>query len=509
MLLTEMLRAFEGRVDIPMPPSWEKAYANLATHANAEIRDRSLQIAVMLGDQRIFPRLREILASKGAAMPQRKRALEILVRGRDEQAADALRAVLSEPALRGAAIRALAAFDDSKTPTGILEVYDDLTDEEKRDAISTLVSRPSFAMALLDSVQNKRVPRTDLHAYHVRQLIGFSNATLTSRIKEVWGDIRATNKDKEQEIARLKTILAPTELARADLGHGRALFTKNCSTCHVLFGEGAKVGPDITGSNRANLDYILENVVDPSAVLGKDYRMTVLVCADGRIVSGLIQKETDSAVTIRTINDTIVVANADIDERKLSDQSLMPERLLDSLQPADIRDLVAYLGSPTQVDLRGPRSPIDPQTNSVPGALEGESLRVLSKSQGGTQSQKMNAFTKDVWSGNAQIWWTAAKPGAKLELAINVEKEGSYVVELVMTKARDYGIAQLSIDGQKLGGPIDFYNAPEVITTGVLEFEGIQLKPGQHRLVVEMVGANPQAVKSYLFGLDYVRLRLQ
>jgi putative membrane-bound dehydrogenase-like protein len=507
LILTEMLRAFEGRVDIPMPPSWEKAYGSLAKHASAEIRDRSLQIAVMLGDQRIFPRLREILASKSTEMPQRKRALEILVRGRDAQAAVALRAVLSEPPLRSAAIRALAAFDDSKTPSGILAVYDDLTDEEKRDAISTLVSRPSFAMALLDSVQSKQVPRTDLHAYHVRQLIGFSNADLTRRIKDVWGDIRATNKDKEQEIARLKKILAPTELARADLSHGRALFTKNCANCHVLFGEGTKVGPDITGSNRANLDYILENVVDPSAVLGKDYRMTVLVCADGRIVSGLIQKETDSAVTIRTINDTIVVPNADIDERKLSEQSLMPERLLDSLQPADIRDLVAYLGSPTQVSLRGPRSPIDPTTKRVPQALEGESLRVLKKSEGDIEGQKMNQFTKDKWSGNAQLWWTGIKPGAKLELAVNVAKEGSYVVELVMTKARDYGIAQLSIDDQKLGGPIDFYNAPEVITTGVLEFEGIQLKAGEHRLTVEIVGANPQAVKSHLFGLDYVRLR--
>lgn len=507
-ILTEMMRAFEGRVDIPMPPSWEKAYERLAKSSNAEIRDRSLQLAVMLGDQRIFPRLREILASKTAAMPQRKRALEILVRGRDAHAPEPLRTVLSESALRGAAIRALAGYDDNKTPAAILAVYDDLTDDEKRDAISTLVSRPSFAMPLLDAVQGKKVPRTDLHAYHVRQLIGFSNAELTGRIKDVWGDIRATNKDKEQEIARLKKILAPAELARADLGHGRALFTKTCATCHVLFGEGTKVGPDITGSNRVNLDYILENVVDPSAVLGKDYRMTVLVCSDGRIVSGLVQKETDSAVTIRTINDTIVVPNSDIEERKLSDQSLMPERLLDTFQPVDIRDLVAYLGSPTQVSLKGPRSPIDPKLKRVPQALEGETLKVLAKSQGATQSQAMGSFTKDTWSGGAQLWWTDGKPGAKLELAVNVEKEGNYVVELVMTKARDYGIAQLSIDGQKLGGPIDFY-APEVITTGVLEFEGIQLKAGEHRLIVEIVGANPQAVKSYLFGLDYVRLRLQ
>ena len=216
---------------------------------------------------------------------------------------------------------------------------------------------PPFALALLDAIQHEKVPRTDLHAYHVRQLLGFSNEALNKRIQEVWGDIRTTNQDKQQQIANLKKQLGPRKLAAGDLTNGRRLFAKNCASCHTLFGEGQKVGPDITGSNRGNLDYILENVLDPSAVLGKDYRMSILVCADGRIVSGLVQKETDSALTVRTINDSVVIAKADIDERKLSDQSLMPERLLDALKPDEVRDLVAYLGSPTQVPLRGPRAP--------------------------------------------------------------------------------------------------------------------------------------------------------
>lgn len=507
MYVTEILKAFEGRVDIPTPPSWEKAYASLAHHPSAEIRDRALQIAVVLGDRRAFPSLRSVLADEKVELPQRQRALDILVRGRDAEAGDALRSVLGEPALRGAALRALAAYDDPKTPPSVLAVYGSLPDEEKRDAISTLVSRPSFAMALLDAVQNQTLPRTDLHAYHVRQLIGFSSEALNKRIRDVWGDIRATNKDKQQEIARLRELLKPAALAAADLSNGRYLFSKNCASCHVLFGEGNKVGPDITGSNRTNLDYILENIVDPSAVLGKDYRMTMLVCADGRIVSGLVTKETDSALTVRTINDTIVVGNADIEERKLSDQSLMPERLLDPLPPTAIRDLIAYLGSPNQVALRGPRSPIDPQTKRVPGALEGEAIKVLSKTAGDANSQKMQPFTKDTWSGNDQLWWTGAQPGSKLELALPIEKEGRYVLEMVFTKARDYGIAQLALDGQKLGGPIDFYNSPEVITTGVLEFEGLDLKAGQHKLSVEIIGAHPQAIKAYMFGLDYVRLR--
>jgi putative membrane-bound dehydrogenase-like protein len=506
LALEEMLNAFEGRVDIPMPPAWEAAYDKLAKNDNETIRQRADQIAVALGDRRIFPRMRQVLSDTAADMKQRERAFDILVRGRDQDAVAAIQSVVAEPKLRGAAIRALASFDDTKTPVAVLAQYGRLTDDEKRDAIATLVVRPSYATALLDAMDDGRVARTDVHAYHIRQLQRFENDELTSRIKEVWGEIRESAKDKIEHILKLKKSLAPAILAQADVSNGRMLFTKTCASCHILFGEGAKVGPDITGSNRANLDYLLTNIVDPSAVLGKDYRMTILATTDGRVISGLIQKETDSAITLRTINDTVVVPKSDIEQQQLSTQSLMPERLLDSLQPEEVRDLIAYLGNPTQVALRGPRAPIDPKTKRVAGALEGETLKIVGKTGGTATSQNMGGFPKDRWSAVDHLWWTGAKPGDRLELELPVEKTGAFRIELVFTRARDYGIAQLSIDGTTLGGPVDFYNAPDVITTGVLTYPSIELTVGNHKLGIEIIGGNPEAVKAYMIGLDYVRL---
>lgn len=509
LMLDEMLNAFEGRVDIPMPPAWTAAYDKLITSQHETIRDRADQIAVALGDRRIFPRMRTVLADANFDIKQRTRAMDILVRGRDNDAATAFQTVLAEPKLRGSAIRALAVLNDSKTPAAILGQYPRLTDVEKGDAIATLTARPSYAIALLDAMEDGRVPRTDLHAYHIRQLQRFESEELTSRIKETWGEIRESAKDKVEQIAKLKKSLAPATLAKADVSNGRMLFTKTCASCHRLFGEGGKVGPDITGSNRANLDYLLANIVDPSAVLGKDYRMTVLAMADGRLISGLVQNESDSAVTVRTINDTIVVPKADIEERQLSAQSLMPERLLDALKPNEVRDLVAYLRSPTQVAIRGPRAPIDPKTKRVPGALEGESLKIVGKTAGAARSQSMSGFPKDRWSGVDHLWWTGAKPGDRLDLEIATTKSGPHTVEIVFTRARDYGIAQLSIDDAPLGPPIDLYNAPDVITTGVLTFSGIDLTAGNHKLGIDIIGANPKAEKSYMIGLDYVRLVLE
>lgn len=506
LVLEEMLSAFEGRVNLPMPESWKAAYDILSRSDNETLRQKADQVAVALGDNRIFPRMREVLVSKSANLKTRKQALDILVRGRDAEAVAAFQAVLDQEELRGPAIRALAAFDDAKTPEALLKHYPEFDDNAKGDAIGTLTSRPQYAFALLAAMTDGKVPRTDLHAYHIRQLMRFENAKLDETIRQVWGEFRETSADKQQQIASLKTQLTPKVLARADASHGRLLFTKTCANCHTLFGEGGKVGPDITGSDRANLDYILSNIVDPSAVLGKDYRMTVLALTDGRVISGLIQKETDSAVTIRTLNDTVVIPLGDIEDRKLSELSMMPERLLDQLTPEDVRDLVAYLQSPQQVALKGPSAPIDPKTGKVEGALEGETLKIIGKSSGTARSQPMSGFTKDRWSGSDQLWWTGAKPGDYLELEIPVKVAGSYTVETVFTRARDYGIVQLSLDDKKLGGPLDCFNEPDVITTGVLSFDDVELSEGHHRLRMEILGAHAKADKAYMVGLDYLRL---
>jgi hypothetical protein len=117
----------------------------------------------------------------------------------------------------------------------------------------------------------------------------------------------------------------------------------------------------------------------------------------------------------------------------------------------------------------------------------------------------MGHFGAGKWMGDEQLWWTGAKPGDKLELAWTVEKDGKYDVSLALTKARDYGIVQISIDGKKAGQPIDLFN-PEVIPTGPLSLGNHELTKGEHRLTVEIVGANDKAQKAYMFGLDRILL---
>ena len=118
-----------------------------------------------------------------------------------------------------------------------------------------------------------------------------------------------------------------------------------------MFGEGQAVGPELTGSQRSNLDYVLENVIDPSAVVPREYQMVNFGLADERVVGGIVLRETKDAVTVRTVNDTLTIPTSDIVTRKQTPVSIMPEGLFDQMKPDEVRDLVAYLRAKEQVPI--------------------------------------------------------------------------------------------------------------------------------------------------------------
>jgi hypothetical protein len=141
------------------------------------------------------------------------------------------------------------------------------------------------------------------------------------------------------------------------------------------------------------------------------------------------------------------------------------------------------------------------------GALEGESLKVLSVTGGKTTNQKMTGFKASRWSGDDQVWWTGGKVGDTLTLALPIAAKGTYEVKFVGTKAHDYGVFELRLDGKLLGAEgYDFYNAAEVVTTGELNGGRHELDVGEHRLEIKILAPNPAATPRNMFGLDYLKL---
>jgi putative membrane-bound dehydrogenase-like protein len=349
-ILRGVHEALRGRRRVEMPGEWSATFDKLSHSTDAEVRRQVTALAVIFGDADAFAQLRRILSNPGAGARVRQDALATLLDAHDKDLAPALQRLVGEQALRNAALRGLAFYDDPKTPQMILQAFASFTPEEKRDALSTLASRAAYGKALMDAVAAKKVPASDVPAEIVRQLRNLHNKELDEHIAKVWGIVRSTPADRARLIAGWRQKIMQAEVA-PDLSLGRAVFAKTCQQCHTLYGSGSKVGPDITGSNRANLDYLLENVLDPSAVIPNEYKATVLTLQNGRVVTGIIRAESPAALTVVTQNETLTVPVNEIDERSTSPTSMMPDDLLKPLNEDEVRALVAYLRHPSQVPM--------------------------------------------------------------------------------------------------------------------------------------------------------------
>ncbi|MCI0642343.1 MAG: DUF1080 domain-containing protein, partial [Gemmataceae bacterium] len=341
--------ALKGRRDLPMPKQWTTAYALLSESKNAEVRSQATALAVIFGDTRAFDALRSMVVAKDADLAQRQSALASLLAAKDKHLPPILQQLVHDPGLRGQALRGLASFDDVKTPAVVLDVYPKLSTEEKRDALGALASRLPYAQALLGAVQKDRIPARDISAEIIRQLRNLGSKELDQRIGEVWGVVRDTPADRVKLIAKYKKVLALAP--PADPAHGRALYAKHCAQCHTLFGTGGKVGPDITGANRQDLNYLLENILDPSALIQKEYAAMVVELSDGRFLTGIVKSDTPQTLTILTQNETLTVPQGDVAAKKASDKSMMPDDLVKQVSDLEIRALIAYLQSPGQTPM--------------------------------------------------------------------------------------------------------------------------------------------------------------
>jgi putative membrane-bound dehydrogenase-like protein len=347
--------ALAGLRELAEPDGWKDLYADLSMSPAAEVKSRSESLAVLFGNQKAIADLKARLADEKAEPAERIAAIELLARRKLDGLAPALHSLLADPAVRGAAVRALAAFPDDATPAKIFAAYPKFNPQEKTDAIQTLVSRSPWAAKLLDAVEKNTIPRTDVSLVAARQILALNDKTLAARLDKAWGKIQPASKERVALMKKWKELLTTEVLKTADVSKGREVFARSCAACHKLFGEGTEVGPDLTGSQRANLDYLLENVLDPNAVVPREYQVTVFSLLDGRLVSGIIQKETPDGLTVRTANETVVIPKGDLENRKSTNQSIMPEGLWDQLKPDEVKNLVAYLRSPEQVEL--PKSP--------------------------------------------------------------------------------------------------------------------------------------------------------
>jgi putative membrane-bound dehydrogenase-like protein len=350
-VVTGLEAALAGRRKARKPEAWDAFRGTLTSTGDRKAREQIRELEVLFGDGRALDEVRRLALDESAGIDERKVALRTLIEGRPADLRSICERLVRVRFLNSEAVRGLALFDDPEIGRSLARNYRSFHPSERSAAIEVLVSRPAFARALLDQVAAGRIRREDLTAFHARQILSLGDPALSRRLSEAWGELRGSADDRRARMAELKSRLDAKALAAADRGRGRALFDRLCASCHRLHGQGGEIGPDLTGSGRDNIDYLLENIVDPGAVVSADFRMVVVAMRDGRVLNGLIKSQTARTLTLQTQTEAVTLDRVEIEGMRPSGSSLMPDGLLDPLKPDEIRDLIAYLSHPTQVPL--------------------------------------------------------------------------------------------------------------------------------------------------------------
>ena len=338
-LLRGMKSGLEGQRNVDAPEGWSEISRELSQNPSRDISALTRELGQIFGDKAATQLALERLQNRSAPGPERRAALRSLVAQQNPELSRILPQLLQHPAMQLDAIRAYAGIRVDQGAHQLLTAYPDLAPNLQRAIVETLASRKEYAKPLLTALREGQIDKKAIPTYTARSL----SEMLGQPFTDVYGDMNDLSSDKKQLIAEYKKLLTNEAVSKGDIHAGKAIYDRTCSACHVLYGKGGKIGPDLTGSNRADLNYILLNMLDPSGDIPEAYQLVTVTKNDGQIIAGTVSDEDHQRLILNSVGLQNTVLKSDIKERATSPYSMMPEGLLLTLADKDVIDLVKYL----------------------------------------------------------------------------------------------------------------------------------------------------------------------
>ena len=347
-LLQGTYDGLEGQTNMTVPNNWEALYASLQN--DPELSEIALNISQKFGDLEANQFFLKQLDREDIDEDQRITAIKKLAANQEPQLAKKIPQLLEIPALRIAAIQAIANFEEASgryLAQLVLDSYPSYDVLERQETIQTLAARSYSGWMLAEAIKSEKIPKRDIPSYTARQL----RRVVGSGFLEIWGPLQKENSENLRAIEHYKEWLTAERMATGDLLKGKQGFQTQCASCHNLYGNGGNIGPELTGANRTDVAYMLSNIMDPSDVVQDDYKLVTLTTTDGRTYLGNVINENTRNLTLRVIGqEPVVISQSSIQSRDVSERSMMPEGLLDHLSENEIIDLFSYLMSKHDID---------------------------------------------------------------------------------------------------------------------------------------------------------------
>ncbi len=343
LVLAGMLEALSGQNRDLVPKPLEAAVKELIGHESTN--PRAIELALRLSLPGAAQAAIPLAISHTAPAADRLALIKALGESKTPGAVDGLLSLLTDNSpdpIRIAALSALGYFSDEHIADAVLEKFSKLSPQVRARSVELLCSRPVWALKLTESIDQQAIPASTISREIVQRLRQYDDSRLIKLIEKNWGKVRAATPFETQ--GRINAVLQLLSKRPGEAAAGRPIFEKTCATCHKLHGSGASVGPDLAGAERKNRELLVQNIVDPNAVIRQEFMTHVAMTKDGQVLTGLLAESTADTITlVDSKNQRTVHKRVDLEALKESPISLMPEKLLDDLTDQQIRDLVAYL----------------------------------------------------------------------------------------------------------------------------------------------------------------------
>ncbi len=338
----------KGKALKPAKPT-EAVLKPLLASPREDVARFARQLGALWGDAGAMQASLALVNDAKAPLDERLKAAQTARQLKNDSARDALLKAITPGNPEPLVLEAIAGLGQlgGASSEALFAQWKSFSPAARRAAAETLASRNNWASQLLSEIEQKRILASDIPAATIRTLTRSEAdyGMLAKRATALFGRVRDANADKLKLIAAKKDMILKTP-GQPDLKAGHEVAKKVCFTCHKLHGEGADIGPDLTGVGRSSLDALLANIIDPNQIIGAGYEMVEVTTKDDRSVSGRLVENTDTRVRLLSAGPKEdVVAKSDIARLRVSELSVMPEGL-EQMPDGDFRNLIAYLLNP-------------------------------------------------------------------------------------------------------------------------------------------------------------------
>ncbi|MCS1409202.1 MAG: hypothetical protein M2R45_02382 [Verrucomicrobia subdivision 3 bacterium] len=349
LLVRGMEKALEGREIDQLPASLETAVARL--WARFPLDADLVKFALRLGIREGKRAAREFVNDERQLLSEREDLIRSLSQLRDAESLPLLVRIFqgdeNPESLRLVSLNGLRRYSDEGIPPVLLSASQSLQGDLRKTALSVMAGRPSWAVQLLQAVDRGKLPREAV-AYENLLLMQRSKDLLTQQlIRKHWGALR---QPEEAKVKRMEAVRQALATGRGDPLTGKQLFEAACGVCHRLFDSGKVIGPELTGYERDNLEFMLTAIVDPSLAVREEFEMVTVTLRrranerEATVLVGFVTERDENSLTLTDmVGNESVIGFQDIAGQERSRLSAMPEGLLDAMTDQQIRDLFAFL----------------------------------------------------------------------------------------------------------------------------------------------------------------------